>query len=170
MTLIYRMTHIDNLPLLLQWGGDYSANQCLERNANKRAIHNTDITDKRQTKRVDCPVGGSLADYVPFYFRYRSPMLYAIKGGNVKGYLGEQREVIYLQSSAQKIAAADIPFAFTNGHALKGYAEFYHNLGDLDKAPWEAARAKYWHDIFDGGFQCQAEFLVRDFFAFALCT
>ena len=44
------------------------------------------------------------ADYVPFYFGPKSPMLYAIKQGKVEGYQG-QREIVYLVAAAEEIAA-----------------------------------------------------------------
>ena len=164
MTPIYRLVHKDNLPLLLEWGGDYSPNQCRRRNLSKRSIHHSDIIGKRGSKPVPCHPGATLADYVPFYFRPRPPMLFAIKGGKVPG-CSDQREILYLQSSAEAIAEAQVSFAFTDGHALVAYARFFAALQDLDKVPWDAVKAAYWNDLPDGRFKCQAEFLVRDFCA-----
>lgn len=167
MTPIYRMIHKDNLAKLLEWGGDYAPNQCAARGLTKRTIHHAHIMDRRQSRSVSCGDGGTLADYVPFYFRKRSPMLYAIKGGQVEGYSG-QRDIVFLQSTAERVAAANVDFAFTNGHAVIAYAEFFDSLDDLEQVPWNAVRAKYWHDILDGKFKCQAEFLVKDFFSLDL--
>ena len=51
-------------------------------------VGNRGIKERRRRRAV--PVGGRgvVADYVPFYFAPRSPMLYAIAMGNVPEYTG----------------------------------------------------------------------------------
>ena len=93
MTLLYRITHIENLPGLLERGSDYSPNFAKANGIPKRAISHQHIMDKREQTVVRVPPGGVVADYVPFYFGPNSPMLYAIKQGKVEGYQG-QREII----------------------------------------------------------------------------
>ena len=44
-------------------------------------IGNPDLIDKRTHRIVPAPPGGTLSDYVPFYFTLYSPMLYNIKTG-----------------------------------------------------------------------------------------
>jgi hypothetical protein len=167
VTPVYRMVHSENLPKLLEWGGDYAPNQCEARSLTKKTIHHAHIMDRRQSRTVTCGAGGTLADYVPFYFRYCSPMLYAINRGQVAGCSGP-RDIVFLQTTAERVAKAKVPFAFTNGHAVIAYSEFFDDLADLDKVPWDAVRAKYWNNHIDGKFKCQAEFLVRDFFSLEL--
>jgi hypothetical protein len=130
MTPIYRMTHFDNLSKLLDWGGDYAPHKCIDLGLTKQTIHHGHIMDSREGREVTCSAGGSLTDYVPFYFRSRSPMLYAIKGGQVEGYAG-QRDLIFLKTTAEAVAEAGHDYAFTNGHAVIEYAEFFDDLGDL---------------------------------------
>ncbi len=161
------MVHRENLPRLLEWGGDYAPNQCEARGLAKRAIHHAHIMDRRQNRAVKCGAGGTLADYVPFYFRFRSPMLYAINGGQVAGCSG-QRDIVFLQTTAERVAKAKVPFVFTDGHAVIEYSDFFNDLADLDKVPWDAVRARYWNDHVDGRFKCQAEFLIKDFFSLDL--
>jgi len=43
---------------------------------------------------------GCVADYVPFYFAPRSPMLYKLHKGGVPNYTGGQDPLVYLVSSA----------------------------------------------------------------------
>ena|SRR5665213_852047 len=125
MTLLYRITHIENLHGLLERGCDCSPNLAKAQGIAKRAIFHTDIMDKREHALVRVPPGGVVADYVPFYFGPRSPMLYAIKQGKVEGYQG-QREIIYLVASAEDVAARQIPFMFTDGHAIINYVNHYN--------------------------------------------
>lgn len=167
MTPIYRMIHIDNLPLLLEWGGDHASNRCHEQGLAKRPIHHENIMDRRQDREVTCGPGGTLADYVPFYFRTRTPMLYSIYRGNVAGCQNES-EIVILRSYAERVQQAGLGFVFTNGHAVIAYTQFFDDLNQLPSLPWQAIRARYWNDIFDGKCQCQSEFLVRDFFPMSL--
>lgn len=94
-------------------------------------------------------------------------MLYAIKQGNVEGYQG-QREIIYLVISAEDVQAAQIEFAFTDGHAIMNYVGHYNRLADLPKVKWDIIRATYWNNFEDGRCRRQAEFLVRDRFPLTL--
>jgi len=41
------------------------------------------VQGHRAVKAVPVPPGGTLHDYVPFYFAPRSPMLRTLEGGNV---------------------------------------------------------------------------------------
>lgn len=167
MTPIYRMVHIDNLPLLLEWGGDYASNRCRERGLAKRPIHHENIMERRKDRDVSCGPGGTLADYVPFYFRVRTPMLYSIYRGNVEGCQNE-REIVILRSYVETIAEAGLGFVFTNGHAVIAYTQIFDDLNALPSLPWDAIRGKYWNDYEDGRCDCQSEFLVRDFFPLSL--
>jgi len=123
--------------------------------------------DKREQAVVRVPPGGVVADYVPFYFGPKSPMLYAIKQGKVEGYEG-QKEIVYLVTSVEDIAACQLPFMFTDGHGIISYVNHYNQLTDLPKLHWNAITAKYWKDIVDGRCKRQAEFLVREQFPLEL--
>jgi len=166
-TRIYRIVHIDNLPRLLEWGGDWSQNQATKRGLSKRPIHHTGIMDARERTQIAVEPFGVVADYVPFYFGPRSPMLYAIKKGKVEG-CTDQHEIVYIESTAEKVAEAGLPFVFTNGHAIIGYVDHFNRLEDLEKVPWDAIQARYWNNIEDGRCKRQSEFLGRDFFPLAL--
>jgi hypothetical protein len=160
---IYRIIHIENLPKLLEWGCDWSPNRATSQGLQKKSIHHKDIMDKRQHAAVRVPPGGVVADYVPFYFGPKSPMLYAIKQGKVEGYQG-QREILYLVTHAEEVETAKLPFAFTDGHAIISYVNHYNQLADLSKLDWNAIQAQYWNDFVDGRCRRQAEFLIKDRF------
>ena len=160
---IYRIIHIENLPKLLEWGCDWSPNQATSQGLQKKSIHHKDIMDKRQHAAVRVPPGGVVADYVPFYFGPKSPMLYAIKQGKVEGHQG-QREILYLLSHAEEVEAAKLPFAFTDGHAIISYVNHYNQLADLSKLDWNVIQAQYWNNLLDGRCRRQAEFLIKDRF------
>jgi hypothetical protein len=167
MTLLYRITHIENLPGLLERGCDCSPNLAKGHGINKRAISHKDIMDKREHATVNVSPSGVVADYVPFYFGPRSPMLYAIKQGKVEGYRG-QSEIIYLVASAEDVAASHLPFMFTDGHAIISYVTHYNRLEDLTKLHWPVIEAHYWNNFVDGRCRRQAEFLIKDRFPLEL--
>lgn len=161
MTLLYRITHIENLPGLLARGCDCCPSMAKVQGIEKRAISHQDIMDKREHAVVRVPPGGVVADYVPFYFGPRSPMLYAIKQGKVAGYQG-QREIIYLVTSAEAVDERGLPFMFTDGHGIISYVNHYNRLEDLPKLFWDVIKAPYWNDFIDGRCRRQAEFSVKD--------
>lgn len=78
-TLIFRITHIDNVPWILENGLHCETSST--RDDNFRAIGNPGIIDKRRSKAVPKHPGGTLSDYIPFYFTPHSMMLYNIKTG-----------------------------------------------------------------------------------------
>lgn len=73
--LIFRIVHRDNVIWLLE-NGLHARNgtPC----PNYRNIGNVDLIDKRSRRNVSVGPGGTLNDYVPFYFTPYSIMLYNI--------------------------------------------------------------------------------------------
>ncbi len=74
-----------------------------------------------------------------------------------------QNEVIHLVSETEEIKAFNLKFAFTDGHAIMAFSEFYDDLKDLSQIDWQIMRTKYWNDNNDDNDRKrrrQAEFLV----------
>jgi hypothetical protein len=170
VTPIYHMTHVGNLPRIVAEGGLVCDAEAARRELCKQSIAYAELKERRATRPVEklffgqVAAGGVLADYVPFYFATRSPMLYAIKGGYVEHYKGKQSDVVYLVSSAEAIASSKLTWCFTNGHAVEGVTEFYDSLTDLDKVDWEVVRDWSWKNTLsdlDRKRRKQAEFLVH---------
>lgn len=133
---------------------------------NYTNIAHQNIQYRRAITKVPCSAGGTLHDYVPFYFSPRSPMLYTIYRGNVAGYAQGQNSVIHLVSTAQVVQAQGLAFAFTDGHGIIGYTQFSDDLNDLGIVDWEIMKARYWgntDDDNDRKRRRQAEFLVHQF-------
>ncbi len=172
MTPIYHITHIRNLSNIIQDGGLWCDQVVMERKLAYVSIAHQHIKERRAQKQVPCAAGGTLADYVPFYFAPRSPMLYVIQRGGVQGYTEGQRPILHLVSSAEAVRAAGIPFAFTDGHAEMDISRFFTDLRDLNKIDWNIMASKYWRDTNEDGDRKrrrQAEFLAHQFFPFTLC-
>lgn len=121
---------------------------------------------------MEVPVGrgGTLHDYVPFYFCPRPPMLYAIgypKPGEMK-YTDGQRKIIHLVAVAEEVAQRrDLDFIFTDRHAVKAYARFFEDLRYLNELTWEAINTRYWSEGETRELK-QAEFLVSPYFPWEL--
>jgi hypothetical protein len=157
------MTHVDNLAGIAAGGGLVATAVLQAQGAAYASIAYNSIQQQRAAKPVPCGPGGSLHDYVPFYFAPRSPMLYTINKGNVPCQ-GGQENIVHLVTTAQHVAARGIGFAFTDGHGIMAYTEFFDDLADLGEIDWTLMGSKYWHDTDADGDRKrrrQAEFLVH---------
>ena len=162
-TLIYHITHKDNLEGIISRGGLVAQSVMDTDPIAYCNIAHTTIQDRRAQTPVSCGPGGFLHDYVPFYFAPRSPMLYAIDRGNVEDCTADQSDIVNLLSSAQGVADSGLEFVFTDGHGIMELSDFYDDLEDLDKIDWDVMNARYWADTDDDPDRKrrrQAEFLV----------
>ncbi len=73
--LIYRMTHIDNMQHILQYG--ITSRLSSHADPEYRSIGDQSLISTRDEFIVPVPPDGSLGTYIPFYFGYRSP--YALR-------------------------------------------------------------------------------------------
>ena len=165
-TGIYHITHVDNLVGVVEVGGLWCDREAGARGLTKVGIAHQHIKVRRAQRHVPLGPGGTLDDFVPFYFAPRSPMLYSIHNGYVEGYSEGQRNVIHLESSAETISDSEASFVFTDGHAEMNLSEFFDELDDLDKIDWEIMKETYWADTDEDGDRKrrrQAEFLVHRF-------
>ena len=165
-TPLYHITHLNNLPSILEVGGLLANSRLQQARMPFCDISYERIQERRARTHVPCGAGGVLHDYVPFYFGFRSPMLYTINRGNVPGCPEGQTPILHLVTTAEAIDAQELAFAFTDGHAVVSYSEFYDSLEDLDQVDWEIMRASFWADTDEDGDRKrrrQAEFLVYEF-------
>src|SRR4051812_48728458 len=132
--LIFRITHIDNVPWILANGLHCRTSPVSD--PDYRNIGNAELIDKRSTREVTIPPGGTLSDYIPFYFTSRSPMLLNIKTGrNVPAVV--MSDIVIFVTSLKKLADEGIPFVFTDRHAYLVPARFSNDLRNLDWIDWD---------------------------------
>jgi hypothetical protein len=158
--LIFRICHKGNVEKVLNDGGCICANGA---SASKYVeIGNQELIAKRKAHPVPCPPGGTLGDYVPFYFTPFSPMLYNIK----TGYNGIQKkpieEIVLLVSSLHHLSQTGVPFVFTDRHAYLKLAQFSNDLANLSWIIWPVLQVKnFKKDDTDKFEKYQAEALVH---------
>lgn len=165
-TPIYRLLHIDNLAVILDCGGMHAPNHPPEDACDYRAIHNMDIQKIRRQRPIPCGPGGTVHDYVSFYFGPRSPMLLQLHTGRVENYDEGQEPLIYAVSTVETITQAGLDFVFSDGHGIAAFTQWFDDLNDLGKVDWDTAYADYWADTVDDmdrQRRKQAEFLVHRF-------
>jgi hypothetical protein len=162
---LYRMTHIKNIPHILQHGITHQSS--VNSNKNYVSIGYSILISKRDFFIL--PNGKTLGGYIPFYFGARMPMLYVIRLGtnSIKYDINPvpSEDIVYCITSVEEIRSHNLPFVFSNGHAVSELTEFFDekqvynilNLIDLS-----AINAVYWVD--DGDLDLkrrkEAEFLV----------
>lgn len=132
--LVWRIVHKDNLPWILA-NGLHCANANVI-DPNYVSIGNPDLIDKRRHRVVPEPPGGTLSDYIPFYFTPFSPMMMNIRSGRYGIKQRANYEIVILVSSLFHIQAQGIPFLFTNVHAYLGYAEYSSDPAKLANIDW----------------------------------
>jgi hypothetical protein len=162
-TRLFRIVHTDNLGSIIEANGIAAPNQPRSTGARYVAIHNLSVQDRRAHTPVPCGPGGVVHDYVAFYFTSLSPMLYANHMGPTGDNAQGQAPIICLVAHVEKLVAGGARYVFTDGHAIMRLSNFYADLADLDKVPWEVIEAPFWDEHPDGRRLRQAEFLVQGF-------
>lgn len=136
---IFRITHVNNVLWILDHGL-----HCKSSDKNDPSfipIGLSDLIERRTSRTVPIGPGGTLADYVPFYFTPWSVMGYNIKTGrNVTQ--RPNSEIVILVSSLHKLQEVKTRFVFTNAHAYLEETDYFKELSDLDQIDWELLRKK----------------------------
>jgi hypothetical protein len=159
---VYHITHIDNLPSMINDGFLWCDQEQRRRGANHQNIGYSHIKERRLKHPVKVARGGTLGHYVPFYFGPRSVMLYVISKGHEK-YNGGQESVVHLVSSVVTITQQKSDYFFTDRHADLEYAEQFEDLMSLpSKVNLSIMQKKHWASCQDTKERRQAEFLVHN--------
>jgi hypothetical protein len=163
---LFRIIHLDNIPTLLQRGGLHAPNASPSDGLVYRTIHNTNVQASRSHRSIPCGPGGTIHDYVPFYFGPLSVMLLNLHTGRVAGYTDGQAPIVYVVSSIERIQAAGRQWVFSDGHGLAELTNWYDDLSRLGEVDWDLVGARYWADRPDDNDRQrrkQAEFLVWEY-------
>lgn len=132
--LIFRIVHRDNVPWILENG--MHCRNSLVQHPGYCTIGNPDLIDRRQHRIVPVAPGGTLSDYVPFYFTPFTPMMLNIKTGYGGVTKVANEEIVIFVSSLHKLAELDQAFVFSDRHAYLSGANFYSDLDELHQLDW----------------------------------
>lgn len=169
--LIYHFTDHANLVGIVADGGLHSDSRMMASGRAFTECANEGVKNDRRTRAVSCPPGGVVADYVPFYYAPRSPMMSAISNGKVSGYTSNQ-DLIYLVSSLDRVRAAGLRWVCTDGNARATLTEFFAAWSELESnTDWDIMKARQWANTSEDGYRRNrrmAEFLVHEFFPLSL--
>jgi hypothetical protein len=172
-TRIYHITHINNLPSILEDGGLLSDAEMIARGGPERVIGMSEIKQNRMRFPVKCHDGDTVGEYVPFYFCPRSIMLYLLYMANHPGlsYRSGQGPILHLEadlaSTVDWANESSSRWAFSLTNAGAAYALFRNDLAKLDEIDWTAVGATDFRDakVKEGK---QAEFLIKRFCPWSL--
>lgn len=161
--LVFRIVHAANVPWILAYGGLYARNSP-QQDPNYVNIGSVELIDKRARRVVPVPPGGTLSDYVPFYFTPFSMMMYNIKTGYGGVTQRRNADIVIFVSSIHRLQELGLPYLFTNQHAYAAATDYFSRPERLDRIDWELLRSKNFKtDAEDPGKQLryQAEALVH---------
>jgi hypothetical protein len=132
--LIFRIVHVANVPWILQHG--MHCRSAANQDQNYVNIGSASLVDKRSRRVVPIPPGGTLSDYVPFYFTPFSIMTFNIKTGYCGITKRDNTDIIIFVSSIHRLRKLRLSFVFTNQHAYSIDTMFYSEIEDLQNIDW----------------------------------
>lgn len=138
--LIFRITHIRNVPWILD-NGVHCRNSGA-RDPNFTDIGNLDLIGKRNHRQLPVGPGGTLSDYVPFYFTPWSPMLYNIKTGYQGVRQRPMSEIAILVSSIPKLDELGHRYLISDRHAYLQLAQFATDSSGLARIDWPLLQSR----------------------------
>ncbi len=148
-TTVVHFTHVSHLTSIVRGGlvadSTAHANGLLE-----VEVGNVGIKEARQRRFVPIAPHGVVADYVPFYFAPRSPMMFAIEKGNVATYVEGCDDLVYLVTTAERLLESGSPVVFTDRNAVLAIASFASTIEEAEeRIDWPLMRARIWRNTDD---------------------
>lgn len=147
--LLFHFTHIDNLVSIAQ-NGLSSDTKIRSEEGLEADIGQPSIKEIRRRRPVPEGSGGVVADYVPFYFAARSPMLGSLYKGRVEAFTGSQHEIAYLMTRFDLLVDRGVDLVFTDRNATLDHAQFSTDPNQLDEfIDWPLMEGHMWNNTSD---------------------
>jgi len=159
---LFRIVHVDNVPWILRHG--LHCRNSPQQDPNYINIGSVSLIGKRAQRQVPIPPGGTLSDYVPFYFTPWSMMMYNIHTGYNGITQRANKDIVLFVTSVPKLRELGLPFVFTDEHAYAAGTEFFSDPAELARIDWPLLNShNFKADADDPGKQLryQAETLVH---------
>lgn len=126
--LLFHFTHLDNIPEVLAQGSFLCDADVQDAGILTVEAGDHSVKDRRRRREVPCAPGGVVADYVPFYFAARPPMMYVMWKGGVPTFDGDIRDLVYFVSDVFTASSCGQPVVVSDRNAAIGIAEFSTDL------------------------------------------
>lgn len=141
---LYRLTHIENIPHILEHGITHAASE--KANVNYQPIGDSSLISSRGNRIV--PIRRAyLGDFTPFYFANYTPMLYVIQKGYNLVKKTSAEEIVHCVTNIQRVLDSGLDFIFTNGHAVNGLTDYF-SKEDINRVEelvdFQAIKARNW--------------------------
>ena len=125
-----------------------------------------EIKANRKKIRITLTPYGYVADYVPFYFAPRSPMLFKLAKGGVPTYTEGQDPLIYLVATVEAVVQAGLRYLFSDGNCAAAVTQMSGDLALRESmVDWAVMRARMWSNTAEDPDRMRrrmAEFLVHE--------
>lgn len=143
-TPVMHFTRVEHLPSIIANG--------LESDTRAQAsgslkIEIGDLGVKRRRRKRSMPLwpGGVIADYVPFYFGDRSPMMLQIHTDRVLTYQEGCDRIIYLVTTLERLDQLGLTVRLSDRNAAKAVTAFIDLSGDIDgHIDWPLMKQRMW--------------------------
>jgi hypothetical protein len=162
---LYHIVHIDRLPSIIYDGYLWSDANIQKKEYLGTTIGISAIKDRRLKNPLTSYPDLHVGECVPFYFCYRSVMLYLFYKNNHSDILydGGQEPIIHLVTDLNLTidwaSHNNRRWVFTDSNAGSFYFNDYCNLNQLKLINWPAVNANNWHNCRE---HKQAEFLIEN--------
>ena len=137
--LIFRITHIRNIPWILDHGLHCSSSSTQD--PHFKGIGNPELIQKRAHRVVPVQPGGTLGDYVPFYFTPCSPMLFNIKTGWGGMTTTPMPDIAIIVTSVRRVITNGLTLLIADRHAYLQAANFSPDPRALAGLDWSRLQA-----------------------------
>lgn len=145
-TDLFHITHVRNLVGIVN-AGLMSDTDALALGSTEVDIGEQAIKVARRVRTVDAGPGGVVADYAPFYFAPRSPMMFSINCGNVDSYRDGCGPIVYLRTTLERVHELGLSWVVSDRNARLGTSRFTTDPATLDDhVDWALMEATYWNN------------------------
>lgn len=122
-TKVFHFTRVEHLPSIVEHGL-LSDSRAQAAGLMQIEVGQQSIKKRRAETPVPIGAGGTVADYAPFYYAPRSPMMHNIHTGKVPSYQDGTDRLIYLATTTQTLVQAERVWTATDRNAVLSTAEF----------------------------------------------
>lgn len=135
---LYHFTHIENLESIVK-NGFLSTNEKDRLAIDHKDVANDNIQLRRHNMKVPVGPGGTVHDYVPFYFCTRNPMLLSlVLSKNI-----DQMFMIFFAVPIKKILEETVLYTDASANTASP-PTFYGEVKDIDKLNWDLILLQTW--------------------------